>query len=462
MKDTKRRFEAFSFFDHTGIQAHLEEMAAKGWMVEQPGPYLWRYRRIEPQRLHFAVTYFPAASEFDPGPTEGQQTYQDYCESAGWHLSARWGQMQIFCTAEEDPVPLETDALTQVDTVHRTMKRSSLPGMAVVAALALFQVCFQLRLFWEDPVDFLSTPSSLYALPAWLVFLGVELYELLFYFRWYKRARALAEATGEFLPIRTHRRLSLLLLAVAFLFFLSAALEHTRSTLFAMLFWLAVFVLILLLINAAKSALKGLQAPRAVTRAVTVIMSVVLAAALTGGMTALIFRGIRSGWLEDRRPAETYEYRGMAWKVYADDIPLRIEDLTDTDYTRWSTEARISETVLAAFREYTQRPRMDALGEPDLAYDIVEVKVPFLYGICKKSMLERYWFNDPAEYRSAYRPTDAAPWGAAEAYQLYHFQDEPSARYLLCWPDRIVEIRFDETPTAEQMALAGEILKTAD
>ena len=339
MKDTKRRFEAFSFFDHTGIQAHLEEMAAKGWMVEQPGPYLWRYRRIEPQRLHFAVTYFPAASEFDPGPAEGQQTYQDYCESAGWHLSARWGQMQIFCTAEEDPVPLETDALTQVDTVHRTMKRSSLPGMAVVAALALFQVCFQLRLFWEDPVDFLSTPSSLYALPAWLVFLGVELYELLFYFRWYKRARALAEATGEFLPIRTHRRLSLLLLAVAFLFFLSAALEHTRSTLFAMLFWLAVFVLILLLINAAKSALKGLQAPRAVTRAVTVIMSVVLAAALTGGMTALIFRGIRSGWLEDRRPAETYEYRGMAWKVYADDIPLRIENLTDTDYTRWSTEA---------------------------------------------------------------------------------------------------------------------------
>ena len=183
MKDTKRRFEAFSFFDHTGIQAHLEEMAVKGWMVEQPGPYLWRYRRIEPQRLHFAVTYFPAASDCDPGPTEGQQTYQDYCESAGWHLSARWGQMQIFCTAEEDPVPLETDALTQVDTVHRTMKRSSLPGMAVVAALALFQVCFQLRLFWEDPVDFLSTPSSLYALPAWLVFLGVELYELLFYFR---------------------------------------------------------------------------------------------------------------------------------------------------------------------------------------------------------------------------------------------------------------------------------------
>ena len=89
MKDTKRRLEAFAFFDHTGIQAHLENMAAQGWMVEQPGTYLWRYRRIEPQTLRFAVTYFPAASEFDPDPTEGQQIYEDYCQAAGWHLAAR-------------------------------------------------------------------------------------------------------------------------------------------------------------------------------------------------------------------------------------------------------------------------------------------------------------------------------------------------------------------------------------
>ena len=104
---------------------------------------------------------------------------------------------------------------------------------------------------------------------------------------------------------------------------------------------------------------------------------------------------------------------------------------------------------------------MDALEEPDLDYDIVEVKAPFLYGICKKSMLERYWFNDPVEYRSTYRPIDAAPWGAAEAYQLYRYPDSPFERYLLCWPGRMAEIRFDEAPTVAQMALAGEVLKTA-
>ena len=34
MKDTKRRLEMFSFYDHTAIQAHLEKMARQGWMID--------------------------------------------------------------------------------------------------------------------------------------------------------------------------------------------------------------------------------------------------------------------------------------------------------------------------------------------------------------------------------------------------------------------------------------------
>ena len=57
MKETKRRMERLSFYDHTGIAAHLEKMAAKGWMLDKIGAYLWRYRRTEPKQLAFAVSY---------------------------------------------------------------------------------------------------------------------------------------------------------------------------------------------------------------------------------------------------------------------------------------------------------------------------------------------------------------------------------------------------------------------
>ena len=56
MRDTKRRIEAFSFYDHTGIEAHLEKMAAKGWLLERMTGVGWVYRRIEPGRVKFTVT----------------------------------------------------------------------------------------------------------------------------------------------------------------------------------------------------------------------------------------------------------------------------------------------------------------------------------------------------------------------------------------------------------------------
>ena len=59
MKNTKRRIEPLSFFDHTGISGHLEKMAAKGWMIEKIINTGWVYRRIEPKNIHFAVSYFP-------------------------------------------------------------------------------------------------------------------------------------------------------------------------------------------------------------------------------------------------------------------------------------------------------------------------------------------------------------------------------------------------------------------
>ena len=57
--------------------------------------------------------------------------------------------------------------------------------------------------------------------------------------------------------------------------------------------------------------------------------------------------------------------------------------------------------------------------------------------------------------------TDAAPWGALDAYQRHDDTGYPLNSYLLCYDDRFVEIDFDNqiAPlTAEQMALVGEAL----
>lgn len=46
MRDVKRRMENYSFYDRSGIAAHLEAMAAKGWQLEHMTNLIWTYRRL--------------------------------------------------------------------------------------------------------------------------------------------------------------------------------------------------------------------------------------------------------------------------------------------------------------------------------------------------------------------------------------------------------------------------------
>ena len=137
MKDKKRRFEIFSFLDYTGIAAHLSKMAEKGWMVESMTNFGWTYRRIEPKKLTFYVSYYPKASEFDPEPTEEQKIFHDFCEHTGWILAAVSAQMQIFYNERENPVPIETDPMLEVETIHAAAKKSYLPAYFVLLAVGI-------------------------------------------------------------------------------------------------------------------------------------------------------------------------------------------------------------------------------------------------------------------------------------------------------------------------------------
>ena len=114
MKNTKRELVFYSFYDFTGLASHLEAMAAKGWLAEKIGTLSIRYRRIQPQTLRFAVTYFPDASEFDAAPTSGQEVFRDYCAQAGWEFAFQWAQMQVFYTSRPDAVPIDSDPSIEV------------------------------------------------------------------------------------------------------------------------------------------------------------------------------------------------------------------------------------------------------------------------------------------------------------------------------------------------------------
>ena len=464
MKTTKREWmPLYSYLDRTAITAHLSDMAAQGWMLEKIGGWSWRYRRMEPKKLRFAVTFFPAASQFDAVPSERLETYRDYCTAAGWVLAAESAQVQIFYSEDENAVPIETDPAVELDTIQKSVRKGYIGSYWALLALSLFQILFQCYQTWTDPVDTLSSTASLAAVLNWLPLDVLILAELTRYYRWQRKAQTAADAGSPLPDLRSMRWLNILVMVWScfiVLWLLTSYMSSRRMFLLTagMLLYMS---LMILLANGAKDVLKRLKAPRWVNIAVTFGIIIVLTLGGTAGMTALIFRN--SGWLEDHPPAETYEYQGWTWSVYHDDIPLRIEDLVETDYDRWSTEARVNSSFLLTHGTYTQRPRMDTPGQPDLEYELVTVKAGLLYDLCKKEFLSWAERHNKELPRDEYRPVDAAPWDADEVYRLYH-SGEPSNQFLVCWPDRMAEVNFDWdwTVTEGMMSTAAKALKGGD
>lgn len=188
------------------------KMAARGWMLESRTNFTWHYRRITPARLHFAVTYFPQASDFDPEPSEQQRIFRDFCETAGWKHVVSWAQMQIFVNERENPVPMETDALVQVQTIHKAMKKNYLPSQLLLMAVALLNVALLIYTLISNPLYVLSSNTSLYTGSCWTLMLALCGMEIGAYYHWYHRAKKAAEQNGEFVETRRYRGVKLVIL----------------------------------------------------------------------------------------------------------------------------------------------------------------------------------------------------------------------------------------------------------
>ena len=456
MSKTRRCFTNLSFYDQKGIEKKLEQMAAQGWMIQQPGGLLWTYRKIRPQRLRFAVTYFPDASEFDPSPSQRQLIKEDFCAQDGWELAARWDAMQIFYTNRADAVPIDTDPVTQVETIHRTMSKRVLTAQLLSLALYLFVLVSQLRQLWRNPVDYLSTPSYLFPLPLWMLLVVFPLYELGHYFLWHRRAKQAAEQ-GVFLPVHTNRPLGWCLLAVAILLLILSLAGSVRKFLFLAV-WLAVILAMGLLGRCLSRWLKKRGVSRRVNQVVTMGCVLLLTVAGLAGLTAGILTGLLP-FGDSRQPVGSYQWGSRTLDIYDDPMPLTVEDLVETD-TQYSKEAHCQETFLLSRCEYDQRPLFNQ-DERDyqLSYTVTDVKLPFLYDFIRQNLLEERQDEviDDYVFVDHYEPIDAAPWGAQAAYQVQR-DDGPRDTYLICWENRMVEITFYWTPTPEQIRTAGEIL----
>lgn len=468
MKNTKRRFVLFSFYDRSGIETYLEQQAESGWLLEKVSAFGWRFRRIEPRKIRFSVVYFSKASAFDPEPSEQQLVFQDFCEHTGWKIASSNAQMQIFYNDRADPTPIETDAVLEVAAIHAAVKKSFLPNYCLLAAAGMMNAALFVWRLLSDPVGVLASNASLFTGLCCALMLILSLTEIIGYYRWHKRAQAAAELDGSFTETKGHTNLQALILCVllaAFALFLISC-SGSKMSLIA-LSSVAVVMGITAIIVGISQLMKKMRLSAGVNRTATIILTIVLAFGFSGLLFIAISSNINS-FRPEKTPAETYTYKGYTQNIYHDELPLTIEDLMDTEYDGYSYAIRTrDESLLIARWEAVQRPRMDALEQPELEYTVTTVKVPLLYDWCKNALLQDFahHYGRPVPEDDLWEKhvaVDPALWKAREAYQLW-LGGEPDMRFLLCYDGCIVEIDFSNgwELTAEQMGLVAEKLSPA-
>lgn len=456
MKNTKRQLIPFSYYDLTGMERHLEKMAQKGWLLDKMSALGWRYRRIEPQKLHFTVSYCHRASAYDPEPTEEVQTFYDFCAHTGWRLAAEFGSMQVFYNDQEDPIPIDTDPAMEIQMVGREMKRA-LPFEILLLLIGFFMGGSWLYSLFHSPIDLLASPTNLFTGLCWLGLMVWSVADILTYLLWRRRAKQAAER-GEFVPTRGCHRIMQVVMALVILgaiyFFITARLPGLRLLTGAMILE---FVVLFLAVNGTKDFLKKRKVSRRKNQAVTIAVDVLLAVVLMAGISYGTITLARNG----------------GFSLAADIEPLlTIADLTGEEDPRYIVRSHVESSVFLKVREFTERSQPgESVRLPELSCKIVDVYLPGVYDFCLRELLhERDDWEGLTDDGTVIKPyyvyqeMDPALFGAQAAWQRYAGGEngEPTGDYLLSYPGRLVVLECDWELTAEEMAIAGAKLATAE
>ncbi len=439
-REKKRELALFQANDMDAVARHFEKMEAKGWRLESIDSWGYHYRRVQPGQARYTAACFPDASVYDPAPTEGQETYIDYCRAAGWELAGAFGPMQYFRAVRPDPVPIETDEAVKLTAIRRTMRKTLVPSCGAGLLITILYLMPQVTSFRADPLEYFSWDMHLSLL---LLMAGLFLYSvwlLADHGIWVLRSKRSVDGGGACVKPYTRLRMAasvgLMVLTAACLALMCRDVMVRRVGP-AMAAYLVFYGLVILSAGWVLKWIKGRSASRGAVRVKYFAFAIGCGVLTMFVVVAAVFALSGGG---RREPEEVYvkEYPGgqsIEWNIYRDPLPVTLEDLgyTVTEEDHCTYEAEVHRSFLASYEEYRQRAMAYGSDLPELEYSVATISWDWLREICWERFLEKNL--DPELW--PLRELAPAPWGALEAYQ----QDDLPHYYLL-YPDRAVTLEL--------------------
>ncbi|MGN0335038.1 MAG: DUF2812 domain-containing protein [Lachnospiraceae bacterium] len=455
MRNVKYCINNYMLYDYVNVEKHLMKMAEKGWRLEKISRIFWKYRRAAPASVTYAITYLPEASRFDPDPTEEEMNLIAYCQEAGWEKIADWEQMQVFCNERETPVPIETDERIRLDIIKKSMGKS-IWAYWLIIVLYFIPLGMKVSEVLKYPMQMLSENYNLFLIVL-LLYLELQFGCVLAkYYYWVRMSEKSVNSGGACLHFSPQKCLKMLNWMMWLLLTVGMILLFNPGMRGQFLIMLGGLMILYSLSGGLEKLLKYLKAPGELNKFMVIAFYAVLYIVMSGVLTSSF---IKYRWFE-KKPVSVYETAGWEWDIYADEIPLKIEDLVETDYGHYSYEKDTGESVFMKQEKYSQQSFPDGEEAYDLYYTVTDVKTAFLYDWMvdsnRKSNVRFY--NENAEYKEI----DVPEWNADRVFRYFYSENMPGNWWMICVGNRIIELRADWDFTEEQIRIITEKLYPAD
>lgn len=401
MGEFKSCFRQFAFYDRTGIEEYLEHMALRGWKVIKTNLYVWKFERIEPQKLRCNVSYFPKASMYDPKPTDEQEDFVELCKHAGWELAAEKGELKVFYNEDETAVPIETDPLVELQSIKKACRENFVLVYLLFLYSGLAILGTGLLRFFLNRIDFLSNDCAMLSIPCAFCVIVVVLTELLRYTNWCKRAQKVAEENGEFVKTRCVSNMLIVVSALVFAGcgFIWGALEGGKVMFAGVL--VGVLIIATLIVLVITTIMRKSKVPAKINHGITY------------GLAALI--GI-----------------------------VCVNFLSNYIQHNYDKKDNVNSSVLISVEKVRDTREEDGFEYIDRAYTVTTVKAGFVYDFVKTELLKTdksaysIDVNGNTDY-DEYREINGDKWNMDKVYQMYT-GDEPCEEYVLCKDNVIIKI----------------------
>ena len=460
---TTRRLIALQYNYYKELEQKLEKYASEGLILKKASGAFWTFEKTEPQNLKYTVTYFKEGSIFNPEYTDNQLTYFEYAKESGWEFVSENGQMQIFSSSLENPVPFETDDNEMLENIHACMKKSFLPTQIILFFLWFINLALRISSFVNSPTYFLSDKLELTTFVLFLMSTIFSAYTLINYYSWYKSSKKSIEIGGEIKSSRSkskkvYERCHVILLFILVLYMFVSLFQDINLGIIAIAI-IQVPILGTVFLGAVNIQ-KRLKIPAKINKIVTFsiyILTAVLYCAFVFYMVANFdfnepnekeYRVVEWAFLD----GSTHEYR-----LYNDELPLTCQDLYgEIDFEDYSYEKNIQSTFFLTKEEYSQNAPPTKGAPPEINYTVYSSKFNCVDNMIKKELLSS---DEIFDFYSEPIPNEV--FGTKNAYTFYYLeQDEKNyqGEYLLVFDDKIIHLVVDGQLNDSQMNIVKEKL----